>query len=483
MAALAEHNTSSEIVFEAQKLINKAAMASKCPENGAFDKATVSALKTFQAESGLAANGVLDSKTMDLLRKAAKEPQPDYQVTVGGKTYLFTKQEHAALIKRMKDDFKAPMFQLKSAMDEARFLWDAHKDLRSDQYIVSWCIEAYSRADFPSESVIKAGEKAVSETEKALNSGQMKAFSLVFPKAQKQVNTARTSIKTYCNKLVSGGDDIVTGLEFVSTASFITVGILAAPVAAGYGMGAVAAGVVAGAGTNAIETLSREVGKGIAGTSGGIGKAAKNVLLDSFICGSVGALVKGKPADKLIAKLGPMVAGKLSGQIFKKASANAVSKFVIGYFQKNGSNILEGIMKETISSFKSASTPLTVDKFLSIVAKEVATAGVFSKLESAGNVTGAKAFKLLSSKQRKDLIISLGKGAKEKDLIPIFSKVFEEQYKNVGSGVYDKVLSKLSGTESEEKIQQLLVDEVMTNKKVVAIVVAEAEKNAKKQGR
>ena len=60
MAVLAEPNTSSEIVLEAQKLLNKAALQSRAPEDGAFDKSTVAALKAFQSESGLSATGVLD---------------------------------------------------------------------------------------------------------------------------------------------------------------------------------------------------------------------------------------------------------------------------------------------------------------------------------------------------------------------------------------------------------------------------------------
>mgnify|MGYP001953199322 CR=1 FL=1 len=48
MAALAEPNTSSEVVLEAQKLLNKAALQSRAPEDGAFDKTTLAAIKQYQ---------------------------------------------------------------------------------------------------------------------------------------------------------------------------------------------------------------------------------------------------------------------------------------------------------------------------------------------------------------------------------------------------------------------------------------------------
>ncbi|MDZ4134423.1 MAG: peptidoglycan-binding domain-containing protein, partial [Paracoccaceae bacterium] len=143
MAVLAEPNSSSEIVLEAQKLLNKTARQSRAPENGAFDKNTSAAIKQFQIESGLKPTGVLDSKLMDILRKAATLPPPKYQITIGSKIYLFTQSEYDKLIDKIKGDFKEPMRQMKMAAEDARFYWKFHDELRNDQYIVGWCIEAW----------------------------------------------------------------------------------------------------------------------------------------------------------------------------------------------------------------------------------------------------------------------------------------------------------------------------------------------------
>jgi hypothetical protein len=48
MPVLAEPNTSSAVVLEAQKLLNKSALQSRAPENGAFDKATLQPSSNFR---------------------------------------------------------------------------------------------------------------------------------------------------------------------------------------------------------------------------------------------------------------------------------------------------------------------------------------------------------------------------------------------------------------------------------------------------
>ncbi|MFN3970706.1 MAG: peptidoglycan-binding domain-containing protein [Gemmobacter sp.] len=481
MAVLAQPDTSSEVVLEAQKLLNKASRQSRTAESGAFDKATVAAIKQFQIESGLRPTGVLDDKVMDILRKVANQDQPKWQVTVGGKVYLLTEADHRALINRVKGEFRIPMMQLKSAVEEARMLYDDMKKLRSDQYIVGWCIEAFKGAKLPSETVIKGAEASAGSAQKLLDAGNLKGFALVFPKAQAEANKARAEMKAYVSTIIDGGEKIVTGLELVRDGSFVTVGIIAAPVAASYGLGAVAAGVVAGAGTGAVEAIANEVGKGIAGQSRGIGDASLNVLKDAFIGGSIGALIKGGAADKILAKIGPEVAKRLGGEMFRKASEKVVVQWVINYFKANGKDILEGVMKETLKAYRSNATGLTFDKFCQIVAKEVVTAGPFKKLEKLGDFAGKQLVGALSSSVKKDLLKSLGEKATDKDLIEAFGKVFGEVSKEVGGKVYDQVLSSSSGSESPEQIEKKALSAFATNQKLIKAVKDECEKQAKKK--
>lgn len=481
MPVLAEPNTSSQVVLDAQKLLNKSALQSRAPENGAFDKTTVAAIKQFQIESGLRPTGVLDDALMKVLKSAASKPAPTKQITINGKIYLFTDAEYKLLVKRISADFARAMIILKGAVSEARIIWDNQNKLNKDQYIVAWCIEAYSGVNLPPESLIKSAESGVKAAEAALKSGNLAAFAKIFPKAEKQANDARVKMKTYLSKVIDGGEGMVTGLQIVSTTSFVIVGVIAAPVAASYGAGALGAAVIAGAGTSAVESIAHEVGKGISGDSKGIGDASFNVLKDSFIGGTVGALVKGKAGEKIIAKVGPMVAKKVSGKLFEKAGEKAVVAFLIKYFKNNGADILEGVMTDVIKEFKSNATGLTFDKFCGIVAKQVATAGIFGKFGKAGDVAAKSVFAKLSSSAKKDLIKSLGEGAKESDLLPIFSKVFEETNKELAGKVYDKVLSSATGKESPEQIETKILGEFATNKKLIDAVKAEAAKNAKKK--
>jgi len=481
MAALAEPNSSSDIVLEAQKLLNKASLQCRAPENGSFDKSTLAAIKQYQIECGMRPTGVLDKALMENMRKCANKPKPKYQITISGKIYLFTEAEYQQLVKRIIADFRQPMLALKNAVSEARIYWDNQNELKNDQYIVGWCIEAYSGATLPPEGLIKAAEKGLAACEKALSSNNLMAFSAAFPKAQKQANDARKKMRDYLKKIIDGGEGMVTGLEIISTTSFIVVGIIAAPVAASYGAGAITAGIIAGAGTSAVETLSHEVGKGISGQSKGVGDAALNVLRDAFIGGSIGALVKGKYAEKVLAKLGPAVAKKLAGNVFKKASSNVVTKFIIVYFKKNGADILEGIIKGCVTSYKSNAKGLTFPIFIGIVTKEVLTAGVFSKFTKIGDATANDVFKKLSGPVKKDLIKSLGDGAKEKDLLPIFAKAFEESYKENAGKVYDKILGAATGSEKPKILEDKILNEFATNAKMIARIKAEAAKNAKKK--
>ncbi|HMO08797.1 MAG TPA: peptidoglycan-binding domain-containing protein [Paracoccaceae bacterium] len=480
MAVLAEPDTSSEVVQEAQKLLNQSSRQSRAPENGAFDRSTLAAIKQFQIESGLRPTGVLDDKLMDVLRKAAKEEQPKWQVTLNGKVYLLTEADHKALIKRVQGELREPVQKLRGAVIEARANYDHMKKLNDDQYIVSWCIEAWNRTKLPSEGVIKSAENGVKAAEQALSSGNLKAFASIYPKAQTEANKAREAMKKYIAQMIDGGESLAGGLEFVRDGAFVTVAVIAAPVAASYGAGAIAAGVIAGAGSAAVESIANEVGKHISGTNETFGDSALNVLKDSFIGGSIGAVIKGGAADKLIKAIGPKLAAKVGGEMLTKASSNAVGKFMLNYLKNHGKDALEGIMKETLKSFKSTSQPLTVDKFIGIVVKELATAGPFKALDNLGQDKAfKKIFEKMSPKVREKALKELGKGASEADLFKTFSSVYGEFYKHGAGKVYDMVLNKLTGAETPDRIEKDLVQAFAYDAKLIA----EFEKECQKQGK
>lgn len=481
MAVLAEPDTSSEVVQEAQKLLNQASRQSRAPENGAFDRSTLAAIKQFQIESGLRPTGVLDDKLMDILRKAAKAEQPKWQVTLNGKIYLLSEADHKALIKRVQGELREPVQKLRGAVIEARANYDHMKALNKEQYIVSWCIEAWSRAKLPSEGLIKSAENGVKAAEQALASGNLRAFATIFPKAQTEANKARAEMKKYIAQMIDGGEGMATGLEFIRDGAFVTVAVIGAPVAASYGAGAIAAGIIAGAGSAAVESIAGEVGKHISGTNETFSDAAWNVLKDSFIGGSIGAIVKGGAADKLIKMIGPKLAAKIGGEMLTKASANATGKFMLNYLKNHGKDALEGIMKETLKSFKSTSQPLTVEKFVGIVVKELATAGPFKALDGLGQDKAfKKIFEKMSPKVREKALKELGSGATEADLFKTFSSVYGEFYKHSGGKVYDLVLGKLSGAEGPDKIEKELVQAFAYDAKLIADLEKECQKQGKK---
>jgi peptidoglycan hydrolase-like protein with peptidoglycan-binding domain len=479
--AAAGAGASAKDIQEAQKLLNKM-KDFIVRENGEMDEATVEAVKKFQRQSGMKETGVIDGALLKTLRMAAgMGGPPKYQITLDGKTYLLTDADYKALIERVKKDFRKPMTQLKSAVAEARSIYDDMKKLNDDQYIVSFFVNAVHRTSLPSESLVKNAEALAGGAEKALNNGDFKVLGNIFPKAQTAANEARKAMKDYCSGVIDGAGSIVTGLEFVQAAAFTTVGILAAPVAASYGLGAVAAGVVAGAGTNAVESLAGEVGKAIAGTSEGFAKASLNVLKDTAIGAAVGKLTAGAKGEKLIEKIAEKVARQLTGGMFERASKKVVGEWVWKYLTNNGAAILEGVITDAMKANKSNAAGLTVDAFLQIVAKQVVTAGVFGKFAKLGEVSGKAVMARLSSKTVADLIKQLGPKGSEKALAEIVEKVVEEFAKESGGKVYDTILGALTGKETPEAVEKMIVDQVATNRKLLDSIKDEVEKIARKR--
>ena len=480
MADLADPGTSSAECLEAQKLLNKSLQQSRVAENGAFDGRMQQALREFQAQSGLSPTGRLDGRTMDLLRKAASIPNPDYQIVYKGRVYLLTKPDYDRLVQRTLEEFKPALRKMMMAVDEARFLWTEHKKLRSDQYIVGWMIESWSGARFPPEGTIKKAEAAYKAAKAAYDAKNLKTLPMLMHKGAQPINKARADVKKYVTQIQDGGASLVTTLEFVKTSSFIVCGVIAAPVAASYGAGAVAAGMIAGAGTSAVESLANEVGKGIAGDSKGIGDATLNVLRDAFIGGSIGALVKGKGAEKLLAKIGPAVAKRMGGELGKKVSEKALAKWVIGYFKANGANILEGICKDVMNSFKSTSKPLTVKSFVESVAKNVATAGIFSKFEKAAKVDAKSIVSQLSSSQKKQIMKGMGDKMGDKELIAVFAELMKNEREIGFNLALDKTFAALSGSEEPKQVEKLVIKNLLTPgviKKAEALAKAKQKAN------
>jgi peptidoglycan hydrolase-like protein with peptidoglycan-binding domain len=480
MKPIAEPGTSSKAVADAQKLLNQALKQSRVKEDGAFDKDFTEAIKEFQKECGIKADGVLDQRLLDLMKEAADGERPAYQVTLKGKTYLLTQRDLDALHRQMKADFAEPVEVLASAAAEARLLHKHMEDLNNDQYVVSWMIEVWSSKSLPSGSRVTAAEDAVKQAKRSLASGDFKNFGAQLLSAQKEVNAIRKEMHDYIDGMISGGESLATTLEVVSATCFVVVGVLAVPVAASYGLGAVAAGVVAGAGTGAVETLAHEVGKGINGQSGGIGDATLNVLRDAFIGGTVGAVVKGGVGKKLADSVGKQLVKRLGGAFAKEAGEDATLMFFKRYFQNNGADILEGIIKDAIKQYKSNAKGLTADILLGIIVKEVLTAGAFKNLDKAGAVQADAIFKRLSNAQKKQFLEGLGPKAKMSEVEEAVAKAFGEGYKEIAGEIYKGVVGKLTGDESTKQIEDKAADEMAKNRALLARIEAEIAKRAKK---
>ncbi len=324
---------------------------------GYVTRAFVETLMRFQRDSAIPATGEADDLTMEALHFASICEPAEYEIVLRGKRYLLSKSDYQIVQRRICAQFRKGTFHdMRWRVIEARTTFDTLKELKSEQYVVGWLIDSYTGATFPKESPLKAAEGELAKVEAALKSQDVKKLHAAIPPAEAQINKALAEIRAYRKSVIEGGGAWVSALEFTRTAAFTSLGIMAGPAVATLGMGAVATGFVAGAGTAAVEAIAFEVGKGLAGTSQGAGTATVNVLRDSFIGGTVGAITRGKYAEKVVKGVSGKVAARLSSGWARGVARSTVAKFTGRVLQNSTSNVLEGAMTDVLGQFKAKET-------------------------------------------------------------------------------------------------------------------------------
>lgn len=442
---------------EAQEVQNLLYAAGYKVDNvkGYVTRAFVETLMRFQRDSAIRPTGEVDDLTMEALRFAVQCEPADYEIVLRGKRYLLSRGDYRILQRRICETFRKGAFHdMRWRVIEARTTYDTLRELSQEQYVVGWLIDAYTGATFPKEGPLKAAEGQLAGVEAALKSQDVKKLHAAIPPAEAQINKALAEIRAYRKTVIEGGGAWVSALDFTKTAAFTALGVMAGPAVATLGMGAVATGFVAGAGTAAVEAIAFEVGKGLAGTSQGAGAATANVLRGSFIGGTVGAIARGKYAEKIVKGVSGKVAARISSGWARGVAKGTVAKFTAKVLQNSTSNVLEGAMSDVLGQFKANPKKLTAEKFFDNLARNAAVGAVMGEFDKVFEPKAADFVRQMPGSARKELLKHLGDRNVDKALTDLFHKSASDTVKKAWEDALDSVLAGAKGTESPRELQK-----------------------------
>lgn len=423
-------------------------------KDGVFGSRTEGAVRALQRKLNVPSTGIFDAATERAAQAAgaSTKDQPKYQVTHKGKTYALTEREYQDAVKLVLAALKrGPVLEMRKRVSESRITWDHFKEINSDQYIVSWLIEKTRRVELPSESIVKNAEHAFATVESALESGELEALESALKQGEARINKSLDVMRKYRASMIKGGENWVTNLKFTKTAAFTAVGIMASPIAVQAGASVFVAGVISGAGTALAESVSGEIGKAAAGDkSQTFGTASWNVIRDTFLGGSVGAICKGGAGEKLTKGVAAKVAAKMAGKGWtQKTVARMVGKYLQGSFQAT----LEGAAVDTVKAMKNEK--MTTEQFMENVARNLVTGGAFAKLDKLVENAGPEVTRLLP-KRVLDVLSGVGKKRlSTKEVEKLVADAIKGPLSSPYSMALDSAVDGMRGKETPEQVGQV----------------------------
>ncbi len=468
--------TTSREALNVQRALNMARRqgARKIPEDGAVTEELIQRIRDFQKHCGLQRNGNPDALTMKALALEASSQPMELQITIRGRTYLMTKRDYQNLVERTIRAlrYKGPAGEIASNAAEIRAFWNQMNSNNRRSPLVSYLIEATRGVTLPPENIVKRAEKAAKDVESALNSKDLKAAYASMRRAEPIINNARKQLYAYRKSVIQGGENWISALEFTRDASFLAVGIMAGPVAASYGAGAIASGIIAGAGTAAVETLATEVGHGLAGSSQGVGAATRNVLQNAVIGGAVGAVVRGKFAEKILEVVGAQIARRIGAQWVTRVGQRAAAQFIKKMLKGGMSNALEGAITDVLNQFKSNPEKLTWDKFMQSIALNMVSGGLFADLDDVLLMPRSQHIvSLLPPSFRREFSRGLGEAMSDRDLANLITKAGNTIVGKTWDKGVERALQRAKGNEKPQALQRQVIEMTFDRKMAQRLVV------------
>ncbi|MDF9826543.1 hypothetical protein M2447_000624 [Ereboglobus sp. PH5-10] len=264
------------------------------------------------------------------------------------------------LEKQLEKDFKRIADNLERLAGTPRMLWNDARKKNNEQYIVGWLLHNLpGTPDFPSEAPIKKAEESVKRLRAAINGKKYEEIGARIKTASADVDSALKMMQDYREKLIGGGENIVTGLEITRDVSFEALGILIKIKTGAVG----GKGVLVDSSVNTLKSFANEIGKVAAGTSKGFDDAVLNITIDGLVAAG-GSSVTGPLATKLVGKLTPMLMKGVLGKIPSSKIGSFITKWA--------GNIGKDAFKTALAEVGRMTKPgASMDDFMGNIAKAV----------------------------------------------------------------------------------------------------------------
>jgi hypothetical protein len=197
-----------------------------------------------------------------------------------GQTVHLTAKEKETVEKKIIAEIRGGIYHvINTQTNRARILYDRFKSINSKgtNQVVSWLIEATTRAELPSETVITEAERLRDTLKSYIDRGPKVMRQIVdfIGPAETASHNALVAMQDYRDSMMQGGESWVFGLELTKTTCFIVASAIAT---GGTSIGASLGASVVMAAT---ESVSTETGRLIAGTkSQTFQSAATNIAAD-----------------------------------------------------------------------------------------------------------------------------------------------------------------------------------------------------------
>ncbi len=471
--------------------------------DGLFGKKTAEVLKQLQYIANIKQSGKVDAETAVVIARVMKtgkieKEQPAVYLKINGKQVGYTQKQYDKIHKDIVAKLKAgPALKIRQNANAARAIWNHFNKMNSDQWFVSWCIEATRGADLPSASVITKALKASQKIDGHLNSGNLGKFNADFPNAEILANEAASQMYAYQHTMIDGGENWVMGLQFTKAASFTFVSIFAAPVAASaLGTGALASAVVGNAAVAITQSAAGELGNFAADKKDWTPSGAlANVMIDGGVGAILGVFAKGGSGGKYVfetavKKLGPKIAAEQGFKFLSKNTLKSVSVYLI---TEGGKGALEGAVKDAGQAAKK-DPKMNGDKFVENLVVNFAKGVALGKIGSViGKFGSGKIPKKIDDKIWIQALKSLSKSSKGKSFTmddidnktkEMIVKMIEDASKKAIDEGVQKVFSMMKGAVNASTVEKKLEAELFSDqrmKEYIAIATKELKKAQKKK--
>ena len=463
------------LVQELQKYLNlKGNPPAPVPESGEFDEATKDAVRAFQKRAGAGVDGIVGSETAGALAKlvgasangfakafGAAEAQATEEmvtITLKGQKGTMTTTEFEEFQKQAVEAIRGIIRPARMQAVNARTLWDHFNEMNIDQSVVAFCI-SITGPKLPDIGLIVDAESAVAILESALKGTDFDKIADAVQKLPEPVAKAAKAMWQYQKDVTGSTENWVFGLEITRDISFE----VAKAIAKFESGGNPAASKAIDTAGEAIKSIAGEVGKGVAGTSGGLSDAAKNVARDTAIAGIMSLLMgegsKGKAFVEHMEK--GLVEKMAKGSCQWLASRPALQKFIAAWITKYLSANASNIAKESMKFFTSK---MTFDQLEENILKGLVTSFPLAGLDSWVDQKFAKStlekMKKFPSymKLMKDMKITADQ---EKVALDILKKeLISGGSSKLVEKSLDAVVSSLSGNPTVDQVGNAAVEEL-----------------------